>query len=277
MKRVACVIYYFGKKYERIGVCAVNSFRKFHPTVDLFHINESNAHEYFATKRLHKIGYGPYKYLLAAEIMIRYKYDKVIIMGADTITCAPLKEFLDGDEDILATLDYPYRLEFPAGNPLSPDSETHVNADVVCFNNSDAILDIVRISNQFGPYAEQGALNSILWSGNYNYSFAIVDAPYSESKVVYNARAKGNIAAAAGTKPWHQYTKKFFVEDGKLFTHDKKQIKVWHYCEGLGAISEQEFARLMNEWVSNWFNEETKLFFRKECDCGDFFEQGFFI
>ena len=275
MKKIACVIYFFGKRYEKIGACAINSFKRFHPDIDLFHVNEHNGDDYVATKSLHEVGHGAYKYLLAAEIMLKHKYDKIIVLGADTITCSRLEEFIDGEEDILATLDYPYRLEIPVGNPISPDSETHVNADVICFNNVSPILDIVKIAKRFGQYAEQGALNYILWSGKYTYSHNIVDAPYSDSEVVYNARSKGNIAAGPGEKPWGKYTNKFYIRDGKLFTLDDKQIKVWHYCEGFGAVNEQMFIGLMNNWIFDWFNEDTKAFFRQECDCDDFFEQEF--
>lgn len=294
MKRIACVIYYFGKRYERIGACAVNSFKKFHPDIDLFHIDENNGDDYLATKRLDKIGHGAYKYLLAAEIMIKHKYDKIIIMGADTITCSRLDEFINGKEDILTTLDYPYQLQIPEGYPITPDSETHVNADVVCFNSSDAILDIVKIAKRFGAYTEQGALNYILWSGKYSYSFKIVDGPFKESPVVYNVRSKGNIplpyeyqdhssttgkppAFPCYEKPWGIYINKFFVEDSKLYTSDKKQIKVWHYCEGFGGLLDDNFIKLMNNYINNWFNEETKTFFKEECACGQFFQQNFYF
>lgn len=294
MKRIACVIYYFGKRYERIGACAVDSFKKFHPDIDLFHIDENNGDDYLATKRLDKIGHGAYKYLLAAEIMIKHKYDKIIIMGADTITCSRLDEFVNGEEDILTTLDYPYQLQIPQGNPITPDAETHVNADVVCFNNSDAILDIVKIAKRFGPYAEQGALNCILWSKGYDYSFNIIDGPFKNSSVVYNVRSKGNIALPfeyqdhsektgvppkypCYEKPWGVYTTKFQVKDKQLFTHDGKQIKVWHYCEGFSGLSDDNFIKLMNNYINNWFNEETKTFFKEECACGQFFQQNFYF
>jgi len=278
MKKIACLIYFFGKRYDKIGTCAINSFKKFHPDIDLYHINEHNSHEYFATKRLATIGHGAYKYLLAAEIMIKHKYDKIIILGADTITCARLDEFIAGEEDILATLDYPYQLQIPIGVPITPDSETHVNADVICFNSSDAIIDIVKIAKRFGGYAEQGALNYLLWSGKYNYSFKIVDGPFEKSPVVYNVRSKGNIVAAPYTKPWGTHTNRFYVRERKLFTGlpgNDKQIKVWHYCEGFGGVTEREFVDLMNNWISLWFNNETKTFFKQKCDCGDFFEKEF--
>ena len=81
-------------------------------------------------------------------------------------------------------------------------------------------------------------------------------------------------------KPWGKHINKFFVNKGKLYTKDEetfkdKQIKVWHYCAGLGGMKEEIFLKLMNNYVSKWFNKETKRFFKKECDCGDFFDKEF--
>lgn len=275
MKKIGCVIYYLGNKYSGLGTCASNSFKKWHPDVELFYINDNNVNEYKATEHLKNIGFGAYKYLLASEIMIKNKLDKVIILGADTITCARLTEFLESDEDILATLDYPYQLIIPGIGAITPDSETHLNADVVCFNKVEPILEIVKLSKMFKDYAEQGALNYVVWSGKYNYSAKIVDGDYNNSSVVYNARAKGNIIASSGTKPWAQYTSKFYVDEGKLFTHSKKQIKVWHYCEGLGTLNNDGFCKIINWWREIGFNEETKQFFRNKCGCEDFFEKEF--
>jgi len=276
-KKIACLIYFFGKRYERIGKCAVDSFKKYHPDVDLIHVNKENAEQYRSTEKLKLVGHGIYKYMLAAEIMMRFKYDKIIVLGADTITCSRLTEFIDNDEDdILATLDYPYRLYSRHRNMfLSPDSETHLNADVVCFNNPSAIVDIVRIAKSFPEYVEQAGLNYVVWSEDYNYSCSIVDGPYKTSEVVYNARAKGNIVAKPNTKPWGEHTNKFYVKDQKLYTGDNKQIKVWHYCDGLGVQTDAVFMGTMNHYINDWFNKETKEFFEECCDCGDFFKREF--
>jgi hypothetical protein len=41
-------------------------------------------------------------------------------------------------------------------------------------------------------------------------------------------------------------TLSFYVKDNKLFTHDDKQIKVFHYIEGLGCQSEEIFINKVN-------------------------------
>jgi hypothetical protein len=35
------------------------------------------------------------------------------------------------------------------------------------------------------------------------------------------------------------------------------------------------YAKRMDYWFTKGFNEETKKFFKEECDCGDFFDGDF--
>jgi hypothetical protein len=269
--KTACVILSWGEKYKKLSKVAKDSFVKHNPEVDVYLIDDSNLSSYESHSLLNKISIGVMKYALAHEIMKRERYKKIIVLGSDTITCSRLDEFLDNDEeDILATLDYPYKLI--TSRVESPDSETHINADVVCFNNQEAISDIVRVSQFHHTYHEQGGLNEIVWTSN-KYKTKIVDYPYNESSVVYNARAKGNVAASAGQKPWPTYVQQYYTKEEKLYTHDNKHIKVFHYCDGLGGLSENAFYDLVNWWIFTCFNEETKKFFKNHCAAGDFFEK----
>jgi len=291
MKKIGCLIYFWGDKYERMGHCALNSFKKYHPDITLHHINEENRND-FKCIEAWNLGHRDFRYMVAVEIMKTYQYDKMIVLGGDTITCGRLDEFLDNNEhDILATLDYPYPL-IEGGRLLCPNQETHLNADVVCFNKIAPIVDIIKMTSRFPEYAEQAALNYVVWSPAYNYSCNIVDGPYIDSSVVYNVRSKGNMclpyeyqdhSATTGVppkfpsyeKPWGKYTSKFYVKNDKLYTNDDKQIKVWHYCEGFGAHPSENLKKIMNNYIFKWFNEETKIFFKEQCDCGDFFEKEF--
>ena len=63
----------------------------------------------------------------------------------------------------------------------------------------------------------------------------------------------------------------FYVNNNKLFTQDHKQIKVFHYIEGLGCQNEQIFIDKVND-IHTWFNQETKDFFTHQCNCGDFYQ-----
>lgn len=290
MSDIACLLFFYGKRYEQIGRIAVESFKAFHPDIDLIHVNESNSKNFKATQYLNEIGYGAYKYMLAYEVMKTKKYSKIIILGADTITCARLDEFInDNTSDVIGTLDYPYAL-VDSRIIACRDPQKHLNADVVCFNSSEALLDAIKESRKFKNYAEQGGLNYVCHSGLYKYTLSIADGPYSSSKCVYNVRSKGNIclpfeyqdhSANGGPaplyppweRPWGKYLKQFCVKDDQLYDSCGKQVKVWHYCEGFGTMSDDIFEKIINNYINNWFNQETKDFFRDHCNAGSFFHE----
>lgn len=275
---VACVIVAFGAPFVALGDCAVRSFNKFHPDIPMYYARNPDFHQFLPTST---------RFGIAKEVVKEKKVSKLIFLGADTIVCSRLDEFLDDNEsDVICTLDYPHHFESPRFT--SKLDEPHLNVDVICFNNAEILDKIIELTPLCYPYHEQGALNEIVWSDDYNYTFKIVDHPYEESKVVYNARAKGNICAGPGEKPWAPYTRKFYVSDQKLFTGDDKQIKVWHYAEGFGSygwdatLTQEQMIDnrnnhingIVDSWVKEWFNEETKEFFKEHCNCGDFFERG---
>lgn len=245
---------------------AINSFKYFHKDIEFFEINPKEFEKFECYKSNYASGIK--KYMIAYELMKNKKLDKIICLGADTITCDYLSEFLENNEDILATLDYPY--QFVTKYAISPDSETQVNADVVCFNNKEAIKTIILNSIKYKDLFEQGGLNETLYSGKHNFSYKIVDYPYSDTSILYNARSKGNIIAKTNSKPWKEYTYKFYVNNNKLYTHNAKQIKVWHYCEGFFTLQEEEIEELMNLWATEFFNKETIDFF-KSIGCEEYF------
>ena len=292
--KTACFIYSDSSKYDKLQQCAIRSFRKFHPDINVYVYSSSNKN--FENI---DISSGYKKFLFAKLIASENHIEKIIILGADTITCSRLDEFLnDNEHDVLSTLDYPYQLmlqSVPCNQveigvinsvstlALSFSKNDHLNADVVCFNNIKALDETLSCSRWMAnEYGEQAALNYICNIQN-KYTNKIVDGDYENSNVVYNARAKGNTTAKAGEKPWFKYTNLFEVHDKKLFTNihenctKSKQIKLWHYCDGLGTLNNNDFEKVINDWIENGFNEETKNFFMNECDCGDFFKQKFTI
>jgi hypothetical protein len=276
-KDICCIIFNYNNytnlynKFDKMAKVACDSFKKHHPNIKLFFIDKNNINDMISEKTI-KMHVGYMRYMACYEICKKYGYRRFIILGADTITCDTLTEFIDNTEyDIITSLDYPYKLE--SGGFTSPGEDTHVNADVVCFNNLDALLGVIKlISKHTNAYYEQGALNEFIWTNN-DFKFKIVDAPYHSSSVVYNTRSKGNISAGPGQKPWKPYIQKFYVKNDKLYTHEDKQIKVFHYCEGFGGLQKQDFLNLINLWILDWFNDETKNFFKEKCNSGNFFEE----
>ena len=264
IENVACFFYSNNSRYDKLLECATKSFKAFHPDIKIYILNQINAEVYHAVDKFEQ----------ALSICLENNIKKCIFLGSDTITCARLTEFLESSEDILATLDYPYQLR--TQYVTTPDSETHLNADVLCVNNLSFLYKICEITKNYPThYYEQGALNQIVWNSINNYSYKIIDYPYKESKIIYNVRSKGNITDESGTKPWKNYTNSWKVIDNKLYSHDEKQIKVFHYCEGLGNLNDNLFIEIVNYWINEAFNLETKIFFNENCDCGDFFCKDF--
>jgi hypothetical protein len=97
-------------KYDSLAKCAVDSFKKFHPEIELHYINDTNFIKYYEKyfQSYELVDHiGIVRYMLAYDIMLKENYDKLIVLGCDTITCSRLDEFINSTEDVLATLNYP--------------------------------------------------------------------------------------------------------------------------------------------------------------------------
>jgi len=285
-------------RYNKLSKCAIDSFKKFHPNVEVHYVTDDNFHEY-CSKWKHYDVYdhlGLLRYILAYELMMSEGINKLILLGSDTIVCDELTEFIDNNEDILATLNYPnqdktefwetpyYNIQLPDGKIIQDSA--NLNADVICFNNPLALKHIIDITiKHFTHFAEQGGLNELAWVDK-SFDVKVIDGPYPLSNIVYNARSKGvfgtemiingKLAKSGVMDGTPSPTLSFYVKDNKLFTQDHKQIKVFHYIEGLGVQDENTFINKVNN-IHTWFNQETKDFFTNYCNCGDFFLKPFTI
>lgn len=311
MKKTACVVFCTDERYAGLMTNVKNSFTKFNgEECDFYQIDQTNQKEY--NDQLEHFEFAPETYIMqyiyAYEIMMKHGYKKVIILGTDTIVCSRLDEFLDNDTaPVLATLNYWIHegteywksdiVEVTLPDGTKEIDHLNVNADVVCFNSSDALKKVIELSIEHYTYFSiQGGLNELL-SADKSYEVQVVDFPYALSKVSYNVRSKGVPRAEMIRRneimncwphnvhgfPYEWLAQrdlldgrpspiqKWYVKDGKLFTHDHKQIKCFHFVEGMGAKSPDKFAAMVNDFKVYWFNEETKKFFREECNCGEFF------
>jgi len=296
MKKIACVVYYTDDRYDELAKNVKNSFLSFHKDeCDYHQIDYTNQEEY--NKMLEYYEFAPETFLMqfiyAYEIMKKHNYEKVIILGTDTIVCNRMDEFLDNNTTpVLATLNYPNQdgTEYwitPSIQITLPDGRTimdqmNINADVTCFNSADALKKVIDLSiEHYTNFSIQGGLNELAFVDK-SYEVKIVDAPYPLSKVVYNARSKGvfgtdmikkGVLAKHGPqldgKP--SPIKYWKVQDNKLFTHDDKQIKCFHFVEGIGGRDPGSFQELINDFKTNWFNKDTIKFFKEKCGCLEFF------
>ena len=113
--KICCVIYHTGEMYKKIASNAVNSFKKYHPDIQLFEVTDDNISDYRFSKNINfsidgietEIDIGARKFFIAYELMKLRGYKKVICLGADTITTARLTEFIETPAGIAVTSDYP--------------------------------------------------------------------------------------------------------------------------------------------------------------------------
>lgn len=311
-KKIACVVYYTDNRYDDLVTNVKNSFLKFHnEEADFYQIDYTNQKEYNDNLKYYEFAPETFlmQYIYAYEIMRNKKYDKVIILGSDTIVCSRLDEFIDDDKTpVLASLNY-YIHEYtdhwftPTIEVLLPDGSKHlehlnINADVICFNNHEALKKVIDISiNHYCHFSIQGGVNELAFVEK-SYEVKIVDSPYVLSDISYNVRSKGvprtdMIENGKIKNCWpnnihgFQYEwlvqrdlidgydspiKKWYVKNNKLYTHDNKQIKCFHFVEGLGGRPLEKFNSLIDDFKLNWFNEETIKFFKEECNCNIFFK-----
>jgi hypothetical protein len=294
--KTACVVYYTDDRYDELAKNVKNSFLKFNgQECDYYQIDYTNQKEF--NKNLKYYDFAPETFLMqfiyAYEIMKQHNYEKVIILGTDTIVCSRLDEFLDDSTTpVLATLNYPNQdgteywttpiaqVQLPNGQIVH--DHLNINADVTCFNSADALQKVIELSiKHYTHFSIQGGLNELAFVDK-SYEVKIVDSPYPLSKVVYNARSKGvfgtdMIRKGVLAKHGPQYDgqpspiKHWYVKDDKLFTYDNKQIKCFHFVEGIGGKDLETFKELVNDFKTNWFNSETVTFFKEKCGCGEFF------
>ena len=118
VRKVACVIVYTDFRFEMLARCTERSFKKFHPDVDTFMVTPEslplfpNACISFYSGM--SWGIGALKYIIARDLMLSLGYTKVICLGADTIVCAPLTEFMEDDEShIITSADSNLQLKLP--------------------------------------------------------------------------------------------------------------------------------------------------------------------
>ena len=90
MKKTACVVFCTDERYAELMTNVRNSFLEFNgDECDFFQIDQTNQKEY--NDSLQYFEFAPetflMQYIYAFEIMKKHNYQKVIILGTDTIVC----------------------------------------------------------------------------------------------------------------------------------------------------------------------------------------------
>jgi hypothetical protein len=278
---------------------AINSFKTYHPDVDLLFIDNNTLGECLSKLEITEYydNVGIFRVHLIKEFMKKKHYDKIIMLGADTFTCARLDEFIDNTtDDIICSSGPPYaflktiywspQIENFHHNRTTYQDVSFINADVTCFNSLKGVETVYENSIKYWTeHAEQGGLNyCYINQKELDLKVSIVDFPYIKTPILYNVRSKGSASGGNQMYKGKLYsgnykdpnskvignaypTSLYYVKDDKLFTSDHKQIKVFHYAEALGVKTKEEYNETLNEIKTMWFNDETKQFLIKKCNC----------
>jgi hypothetical protein len=272
MARVACLILItedYGKQRPFYKTNSVNSFKKWHPDVDVIIAGDKEFNEVWVDREKKNTG-GIARFLLVRNLFSK-GYNKVIIIGADTITCARFDEFLNDDNTpILATLDYPYLFDIDFDvkacflKKQGVFEQSIINSDCTCFNSPNIIDDIISLCKE-NYWHEQVAM-TFIHSRSENL-IRIVDFPSVVSPFFYNNSGKGGIGADCirggqlyfgfdGPKIGEFTPIKVWKPIGdKLYNHLGKHCKMFHFCTH------------NDDDGKTWFNDETVQFFKDHCDC----------
>ena len=296
--KIACVFLHItnheGNNYQKddfFAPNAINSFKKWHPNVDIHHITNDNFNSYLKDLNITEYydSVGLIRVYIIRELFRLKNYDKVIMLGLDTFTCSYLDEFINNDiDDMICSSGPPYsflKTEYWAPKVVDGDVD-FINADVACFNNFKSADMLIEKSIEFWTnHAEQGGMNYLYQNQDQlNIKVSIVDFPYNKTKSLYNVRSKG---MACGGNQMHRGnlyngnykdpnssvigniypTSTYYIKDNKLFTPDNKQIKVFHYAEALGVKTKEEYNETLHEMKTVWFNDKTKQFLNEQCNC----------
>ena len=296
--KIACVFLHItnheGDNYQKddfFAPNAINSFKKWHPNVDIHHITNDNFNSYLKDLNITEYydSVGLIRVYIIRELFRLKNYDKVIMLGLDTFTCSYLDEFINNDiDDMICSSGPPYsflKTEYWAPKVVDNDVD-FINADVACFNNFKSADMLIEKSIEFWTnHAEQGGMNYLYQNQDQlGIKVSIVDFPYNITKSLYNVRSKGMACGGNQMYRGNLYngnykdpnssvigniypTSTYHVKDNKLFTPDNKQIKVFHYAEALGVKTKEEYNETLHEMKTVWFNNETKQFLNEQCNC----------
>lgn len=306
MEKIGCFIYTVSndemsnfKNDTFFGPNAVNSFKTYHPDIDLIYITDDNLQEYLTELNITEYydNLGILRIHIIKELMLQQHYTKMIMLGADTFTCARLDEFLEPtSSDMICSLGPPYpflKTEYwaPTVKSYTANNKTYhevdfINADVVCFNNSKIVEILYEKSLEYWTdHCEQGGMNYLYQNqDSLNIKVSIVDYPYFSSKVAYNVRSKGEASGGCQMKDGNLYsghyndsnskvisqtypTSEYIVKNNKLYTPEGKQIKAFHYAEALAIKTKSEYDEVISEIKTLWFNTQTKEFLINKCNC----------
>jgi len=221
--------------YYPIGThIMANSFKRFHPNIDLIVFRQDMIDKVFKEKGINFYQAKP----TFAKLLVE-KYDRIINIDADTIILARLDEVLDTQWDFGAVWNY-NDYENASFSTIMP--EMYVQAGMVGATNprfwdiweeqNKKAMDYVRQENDVlnivwykHPYTRR--MDRLIWDRAENY---------------LGCKSLGREA-------------EFYIENGKVMCRDE-QVKAYHWARGGRNLPKMDWEQLpLSEEVKIYFND----------------------
>jgi len=197
--------------YYQVGThILVNSFKKYHPDIDLIVYRQDMIDKIFHLK-----GVNFYQAKPTFAKLLTKEYDRVINIDADTIICGRLNEVLDTDWEIGGVWNFNLYENASLGDVKETD---YVQAGMVGSTNTK-FWDIWENSNKDAmryPRQENDVLN-ILWYANPEVK--------KMKKLIWDRKKNYLGCKSLGGES------SFYIENDKLM-YNNEQVKAYHWAKG---------------------------------------------
>lgn len=175
--------------------------------------------------------------------LVKYNFDKIVHIDADSIILGKLNELLDFKTDLAVVRnnnDYDTASRF-SDNPVLINNckpENYFNAGLIASNNKEFWSYWIEQNKkaQGYPYKEQDILNLIVHSGKYTHN--VLDP--KEADCHYG------ISAHFGEKTFWDSSKEIVKNENDFFLR-KKKVKVYHQAGGHHHFPKLNLSFLFNE------------------------------
>lgn len=186
----------------------INSFKRFHPDIDLVIFRQDMIDKVFSEKKINFYMAKP----TFAKLLTPY-YDLVVNLDCDHIILAPLTEILVGNYDIAAPWNY---------NDYENTSVAHVTEKMfvqggLVASTSKRFWDIYEEMNKDAmkyKCRENDILN-LIWYGDYQFNTKILD---KDLPLYYGCKLLGKESQC-------------YLKDNKVWCGDS-QVKLYHHAKG---------------------------------------------
>jgi len=143
--------------------------------------------------------------------------------------------------------------------------ENHGGSRTIPARHAKEIYEYLDPVKKYHYLGEQGALN--IYNFLYGEGRVMIVDHTRQSNTCYNVRSFGTMNQQQKTK----YLKDFYVKNGKFYNHANREIKIFHYCDGIGGKidldSSEKVKKFLDEKFHSLFPEDVISFFKKDCKC----------